>query len=393
MDTIQRIEGIDYSIETNGLKMKTENEYGNENEYNEVNKMPYHMKRFYSRDEIQEIKKHIESYGVKKTDDMTALWVLSSSCIYLLCSLWMITVQFHIGVVLFACSYTRLFMIFHDACHNGFFYYPKDNQKLGVWLQYFFIWSYDQWRNTHNDHHTVFGNKNEYDPALSVITKAKYEGLGKREKWLYRILRDPLLFFWLIPFYFIVNSWHHKSIKGVVGAYSKFVICWMVGGRLLWGVCLSMYIAMILGAVSFHLQHSINIGFLEASNHKNSYYMRNHALLGASMLRIPRVLKWATLGIEYHHIHHFSTRVPSYKLRACHEAGDVKHMWRKVPYVGYIGALVNIFKVYFNEENGRFEAFDEYKKVGEWIRSRIESMGWMKDITNTLDVGVTVFSS
>jgi acyl-lipid omega-6 desaturase (Delta-12 desaturase) len=353
---------------------------------------PSYMKRFYSRDEIDYIKNHIEGFNVKRSDEPRALWVLSSSCIYLLCSFWMITVQFHIGVVLTACSYTRLFMIFHDACHNSFFYAPSDNQKLGLWLQYLFPWSYDQWRNTHGEHHTVFGNKAEEDPALTVITKAKYEGLENREKWLYRIFRDPLVFFWMMPFYFIVYSGHHKSIKGVIGAYSKYVICWMIGGRFLWGFGLSMYIAMIAGTVSFHLQHCINVGFSEASNHKNKYHMRNHALLGASMMRIPVALKWATLGIEYHHIHHFSTRVPSYKLRECHEEGLKKgNMWRKVPYVGYIGAIVNIFNVYYNEDNGRYEVFDEYKKTGEWIVNWIESMGWVKDITKSLEVGVVMF--
>jgi omega-6 fatty acid desaturase (delta-12 desaturase) len=43
-------------------------------------------------------------------------------------------------------------------------------------------------------------------------------------------------------------------------------------------------------------------------------------------LVLPEVLKLFTAGIEYHHIHHLSSRVPSYRLRACHEEAPLG-MW------------------------------------------------------------------
>lgn len=340
---------------------------------------PSYMKRFYSRDEIKDIKNHIEQYGVKKYDNIEAFKVLLLSQFYLLGGLFMITIQFHIGVALTTFSLMRLFMIFHDACHNSFFYSPKDNIQLGKWIQYMFPWTYEQWRDGHGTHHFVFGNKNETDPAASVITKKQYMKMGSREKWIYRVVRDPFIFFWIIPVYLMVKSFHHRSWKSGLIWYSKFGVCWMIGGQFLWGCILSLYFGLVLGMIMFHLQHTVNVGFLEGSNHKNSYHMRNHALLGASMLKIPIWLKWATLGIEYHHIHHFSTRVPSYKLRKCHEAGEKREMWIRVPHIGYRKAIASLLNVYFNEENGLYETFDEYKSLGRFIQG-IGNVGEMMGI-------------
>lgn len=39
------------------------------------------------------------------------------------------------------------------------------------------------------------------------------------------------------------------------------------------------------------------------------------ALLGSSYLSVPRWWAWATLGVEYHHIHHLNARVPCYRLK------------------------------------------------------------------------------
>ena len=40
-------------------------------------------------------------------------------------------------------------------------------------------------------------------------------------------------------------------------------------------------------------------------------------------------LKWVTVGIEYHHIHHFRIRMPGYALRSCHEEAP-QEWWRGV---------------------------------------------------------------
>ena len=44
------------------------------------------------------------------------------------------------------------------------------------------------------------------------------------------------------------------------------------------------------------------------------------AIAGSSYYDLPRVVHWFTGNIGYHHIHHLSSRVPNYRLRACFEA-------------------------------------------------------------------------
>lgn len=39
---------------------------------------------------------------------------------------------------------------------------------------------------------------------------------------------------------------------------------------------------------------------------------------GSSFLQVHPLLKFFTLGIEYHHIHHLDIRVPGYSLQRCH---------------------------------------------------------------------------
>ena len=43
------------------------------------------------------------------------------------------------------------------------------------------------------------------------------------------------------------------------------------------------------------------------------------------------MLAWITFGIEYHHIHHLNSRVPSYNLQKCHDEGMKKGLFKHVP--------------------------------------------------------------
>ena len=75
---------------------------------------------------------------------------------------------------------------------------------------------------------------------------------------------------------------------------------------------------MCIGFALFHTQHVFNPGYVRTGE---AWSFKDAALRGSSLLTIvPWWARWATLGIEYHHIHHLTTKVPGYRLRACHEA-------------------------------------------------------------------------
>jgi omega-6 fatty acid desaturase (delta-12 desaturase) len=61
---------------------------------------------------------------------------------------------------------------------------------------------------------------------------------------------------------------------------------------------------------------------------------------------------------QYHHIHHFSTRVPSYLIRACHDSAP-PGLWRYVKYLDFKTELQSLLLVMWNPDTHRFESFPD----------------------------------
>jgi fatty acid desaturase len=67
------------------------------------------------------------------------------------------------------------------------------------------------------------------------------------------------------------------------------------------------------------MQHAYENGYVVLPG-DGKWNRRGAAIQGSSFLVIPWYLKWVTLGIEYHHIHHLTAVVPGYRLQECHDA-------------------------------------------------------------------------
>ena len=74
------------------------------------------------------------------------------------------------------------------------------------------------------------------------------------------------------------------------------------------------------------------------------------ALEGSSYYALPRVLEWFTGYIGFHHVHHLSVRVPSYRLAECHRGSDV---FARVPRLTMRDALRTMRLVLWDEDAGR----------------------------------------
>jgi omega-6 fatty acid desaturase (delta-12 desaturase) len=63
-------------------------------------------------------------------------------------------------------------------------------------------------------------------------------------------------------------------------------------------------------------------------------YWKRHAqwdffqasMQGSSFYKLPRVLKWFTGNIGFHHIHHLSSKIPSYNLERAYRENPVFHI-------------------------------------------------------------------
>ena len=125
---------------------------------------------------------------------------------------------------------------------------------------------------------------------------------------------------------------------------------------------ISQYMAAILGTMLFHLQHQVNIGYWKKIKEDDILSKDKAQLHGASLLKIPDFLKWATFGIEYHHIHHLSPRIPSYNLQRCHEDGG--NLFYKTPEIGYEQSFKSLFHVLYDEDIDRYISFPTHKNLG-----------------------------
>jgi omega-6 fatty acid desaturase (delta-12 desaturase) len=79
-------------------------------------------------------------------------------------------------------------------------------------------------------------------------------------------------------------------------------------------------------------------------------------LEGSTLLYVPAFLKPFTNGIEYHHIHHLHTLVPSYAIQQCHDSFS---NWNTcgICEVDYDLAWESLSNVMYDEETERLLPF------------------------------------
>lgn len=316
----------------------------------------------YNNNEVEIIKNITRNYGAN--NDMAWFYLITSvlaycgSLVLMSWSLWFMP--------LLIMSIMRLFMIFHDCCHLSYFELVGENRwnkRVAEWLEPFVLFEAKGWQIGHNNHHSVNGNIKLFDDTKTVITLKTYDNLNISYKILYRVLRSPPIFFMIIPlivFYFNqILCKPRMLIKYVSLCYSLNLI---FGGNFLYHFLLTGYIATVIGTMLFHLQHQVNAGFWEDFNKEDTAAYDVAQLHSSSMIVVPPVLKWATFGIEYHHIHHLNTRVPSYKLQKCHE--ENYYLFNKITVVDYKKAFLSLFHTLYDEKCKKYISFPLAQNYG-----------------------------
>jgi len=260
--------------------------------------------------------------------------------------------SFWIFVPLFALVILKAFIIFHDAGHGSYFNNAQMNQ-VAEFVFGMFCLTPSTWTFNHALHHRHSGNLNapfRWSDTV-FLTVAQYKALPGWQRTLYRMIRDPVVFFFLVPFgNFIIRQRIAKSIAqiptvmlmNVALVVSSLLYIKVFGWWSFVGYHVAGWLAACFGFMLFHLQHSYNPGYVEV---QNAWDLRKSALDGSSVLPIPFWLKFFTMGIEYHSIHHFSTKVPGYQLKACYDTApkgifdahviSYPEMWQMLQYALY----------------------------------------------------------
>jgi len=227
--------------------------------------------------------------------------------------------------------FIRIFIIFHDCTHGAFLPSPRWNRNVGYLCGVLTFTAFGDWRRTHAGHHIRAGDLDRRGVGdVWLLTVDEYRTAPLLRRLLYRLYRNPFIYFGLGPgYYFLLrNRWPSKGAKkrdvlSVVYTDLALAVIWIamsliVGLEAFLLVQLPvMLLATTAGVWLFYVQHQF----------QGVYWARHEqwdpvrvAMEGASFYRLPKLLQWFSGHIGYHHLHHARPAIPNYNLPACHAA-------------------------------------------------------------------------
>ncbi len=244
----------------------------------------------------------------------------------------------------------RAFVLMHECGHGSLFRQPRLNRVFGFVFGIICGMPQFVWSAHHRFHHATNGNWTRYQGPLSVIAVAEFAALDMPQQRHYQharsVWRNPHAgFFYLIftprwillkgavallrhrlrgastqtfttPHWNSATEFHHMLWTTIALAALWALMAWLVGCALFLAVHLAAAsIAGWAGIVIFTVQHNFEHSYASGDS---DWSRRDAAIRGTSYLRLPRWLNWFTASIGYHHVHHLSARIPSYRLAACH---------------------------------------------------------------------------
>jgi omega-6 fatty acid desaturase (delta-12 desaturase) len=284
---------------------------------------------------------------------------------------WWLTLA---GAPIAALLLVRLFIVQHDCGHGSYFSSRAVNDTVGFWLGVLTLTPYRYWKRTHAVHHGTSGNLDRRALGdIETLTVDEYLALGPLRRLGYRLYRHPLVLLGIGPVYqFVLKhrlpldapwSWRREwrgilltnlAVVAVVAALS-----WTVGLETF--VAVQLPITLLAGPVGvwlFYVQHQF----------EHTYWARKHewdffraGIEGSSYYDLPAVLHWFTGNIGYHHIHHLSSRIPSYHLPGCQR--EVREL-HSVPRLGLAESLSCLRLKLWDENAGRMIGFAELRHHG-----------------------------
>lgn len=265
----------------------------------------------------------------------------------------------------------RAFIIFHDCGHGSFFKSQKANDLVGIITGIITFTPYYHWRRDHAKHHATAGDLDRRGVGdVKTVTVQEYLAMPWWKRLGYRLMRWPPLMLTIgALFVFLVahRFWHLDA-----GKRERNSVIWtnlaLVGIVVLMSLTVGfkayvmvqlpiLAVGFAAGVWLFYVQH--NFEGVYWARHEEWDFVRT-ALEGSSYYKLPRLLKWFTGNIGFHHIHHLSPRIPNYRLQKCQEENQI---FQAVKPITLISSLKSLGYRLWDEENRRLVGFDYLKGV------------------------------
>lgn len=311
---------------------------------------------------------------------MLSLWYALILCNSFKKQMYLTALVHSVSTALWGLFVLRSYMIFHD-CGHGSFFQGFAGAKMCNWITLHIsavmCGTPTNWNIGHQLHHANVGNmgQSDYDWGETIFhTSSQFRKLPRRKQVLWKLVRHPIPFFILAP----VLTWYVRmrlpleirperkaaykfsdKLISTIFMFLRYKIAYYYG--FLPVILCGDYLAMFSGVLLFHWQHVFVDGYVRD---ETAWNLRDAATSGSSMLIIPECLKFFTLGIEYHHIHHFRTKIPGYMLRKVHEDAppsfeDLPSGFSNVPVLGKSEMWKSIWLQCFDEETQKYLSFQE----------------------------------
>jgi acyl-lipid omega-6 desaturase (Delta-12 desaturase) len=263
----------------------------------------------------------------------------------------------------------RTFVVFHDCAHGSLFASRRANRHVGRFLGLFVLSPFGRWRHDHAIHHAGSGDLERRGVGdIVTLTVAEYRARGRRSRFAYRLIRNPVVMFGLGPVIAMVvgpriatRSQRPRMRHSVLGMDAVLLacvggLCWLIGWEnflLVWAPP-----AMLAGSVGiwlFYVQHQFEDAYWESAA---DWDYTDAALRGSSYLTLPKVMQFFTGNIGLHHVHHLNARIPNYNLQRAHDENPIFH---QVPTLTFQQALGTVRLKLWDEQRGKLVTFAQVR--------------------------------
>ncbi|WP_259720940.1 fatty acid desaturase [Synechococcus sp. CS-1328] len=236
----------------------------------------------------------------------------------------------------------RCFSLMHDCGHNALFRSRRVNRAVGFLFGIVCGIPQLPWSRGHAFHHRHNGNWERYQGPSALITTQAYSALSPVQQRWYGRIRHPLMLFPGGFFYLVIKPrvamllglvdlarqgstrhWHSPEEFRDLALNNLAVVClwigmgWWIGAGPFWLIYSPvMACAAAIFICIFFVQHNFPGSYAHVTE---GWSEMAGSLEGTSDLELPALFNWFSADIGCHAIHHLSSAIPNYRLRACQQ--------------------------------------------------------------------------